>query len=253
MMSEHNLEGKVALVTGSRRGIGEAIAKKLAENGATVAVTDIDESDCAEVVEEIESQGGRALCYELDVTDEDQISEVVDDIVEEEGSIDILVNNAGIYKQEELEQMSKKEIESILDVNLKGTILCTRKVLPHMKDQRDGNIVNIASIAGFVGFPESSVYCATKGGVANFTRELALDVGEHGINVNGVAPGVIDTDMTTDLLEDEETRKGLLANIPKNRIGEPEDIAEAVTFLASEGADYITGQTLVVDGGWLAH
>lgn len=252
-MTEYNLDGKIALVTGSRRGIGAAIAKKLAENGATVAVTDIDESDCAKVVEEIENSGGSALCYELDVTNEDQINEVMGDIVDKHGSIDILVNNAGIYKQAELEEMSDSDIQSMLDVNLKGTILCTRKAVPYMKEQGGGDVINIASIAGFVGFPESSIYCATKGGVTNFTRELALDVGENDINVNGVAPGVIDTDMTTDMLEDEETRKGLLANIPKNRVGKPEDIAEAVAFLASDGADYITGQTLVVDGGWLAH
>ncbi len=246
-----NLKDKVAIVTGARRGIGEAIALKLAEQGAKVIVTDISKEDCQKVVEKIETSGGEGLALKLDVTKEDEIKSVVEETKEKFGKIDILVNNAGIFIQNNLEEMETSEINKMLDINLRGSIMCIKNVLPGMKEQKYGKIINIASIAGFVGFDLSSIYCASKGALVNLTRELALDLGSYKINVNGVAPGVIATEMTKDMLSDEKVKSALLQNIPYNRIGKPEDIASAVVFLVSDESEYITGQTLVVDGGWL--
>jgi len=246
-----NLKDKVAIVTGARRGIGEAIALKLAEQGAKVIVTDISKEDCQKVVEKIETSGGEGLALKLDVTKEDEIKSVVEGTKEKFGKIDILVNNAGIFIQNNLEEMETSEINKMLDINLRGSIMCIKNVLPGMKKQKYGKIINIASIAGFVGFDLSSIYCASKGALVNLTRELALDLGSYKINVNGVAPGVIATEMTKDMLSDEKVKSALLQNIPYNRIGKPEDIASAVVFLVSDESEYITGQTLVVDGGWL--
>ncbi len=246
-----NLKDKVAIVTGARRGIGEAIALKLAEQGAKVIVTDISKEDCQKVVEKIETSGGEGLALKLDVTKEDEIKSVVEGTKEKFGKIDILVNNAGIFIQNNLEEMETSEINKMLDINLRGSIMCIKNVLPGMKEQKYGKIINIASIAGFVGFDLSSIYCASKGALVNLTRELALDLGSYKINVNGVAPGVIATEMTKDMLSDEKVKSALLQNIPYNRIGKPEDIASAVVFLVSDESEYITGQTLVVDGGWL--
>ena len=186
------------------------------------------------------------------ITNEENIKEVVKTIQEKFGRIDILVNNAGIFIQQELDKMDTSKIDKILAVNLRGAILCTKYILPLMKKQSYGKIVNIASIAGFVGFDLSGVYCATKGALVNITKELALDLGKYKINVNAVAPGVIETVMTKDLLGDEKIKSTLLGKIPYGRIGKPEDIANAVVFLASDESEYITGHTLVVDGGWLA-
>ncbi len=252
-MNKYNLNEKVAIVTGARRGIGKRIAMKLAENGAKVIVTDISKEDCEKVADEIKEKNGEALALKLDVTNEEEIKDIINKTVEKYGKIDILVNNAGIYISKELENMETSEIDKELNINLKGAILCTKHILPKMKEKNYGKIINISSIAGFVGFAQSSIYCATKGALINMTRELALDLGKNRINVNGIAPGVIDTPMTKDMLEDENTKNGLMMNIPYGRVGKPADIANAVAFLASDEAEYITGQTLAVDGGWLAH
>ncbi|HOK35148.1 MAG TPA: glucose 1-dehydrogenase [Candidatus Pacearchaeota archaeon] len=246
-----SLKDKIAIVTGARRGIGRAIALKLAKEGAKVVVTDISEEDCKKVVEEIQNLGSEGLALVLDVTNEENIKNVVATAKKTFGKIDILVNNAGIFIQEELDKMETSRIEKELAVNLKGAILCSKNVIPEMKAQNYGKIVNIASIAGFVGFEISSVYCATKGALIAMTKELAMELGKYKINVNAVAPGVIATDMTKDMLEDEKTKEALLSKIPYGRVGEPEDIANAVAFLASDEAEYITGHTLVVDGGWI--
>jgi len=246
-----DLKNKVAIVTGARRGIGKAIALKLAKNGVKVVVTDIDQKECQEVVKEIEELGEEGLALKLDVTDEENIKNVIQSVKEKFGQIDILVNNAGIFIQKELEDMDTSEIDKILSVDLRGVILCIKNIIPEMKEQKKGKIVNIASIAGFVGFDLSSVYCAAKGGVVNMTRGLALDLGKYKINVNAVAPGVIDTDMTNDMLTDENVKTALLSKIPYGRVGKPDDIANAVAFLASNESEYITGHTIVVDGGWI--
>ena len=247
-----NLKGKVAIITGARRGIGKAIALKLAREGAKIVVTDIVKEDCEKVIKEIEDLGSQGLALKLDVTDEEEIKSVAKITKERFGRIDILANNAGICVQEELDKMETSKIDKILDINLRGLILCTKYVLPEMKAKNYGKIINTASIAGFVGFDLSSVYCATKGAIITMTKELALELGKNKINVNAVAPGIIATDMTKDMLADESTKSALLAKIPYGRIGKPKDIASAVAFLASDESEYITGQTLAVDGGWLA-
>jgi len=251
-MNKYDLTGKIAVVTGAGGGIGEAIALKLAESGTKVVVTDINKEDCEAVVEKVEEKGGEGLALKLDVTNEEDIKGMVKTTKDKFGRIDILVNNAGIFIQKELDQMETSEIEKILNVNLKGVILCSKYVIPEMKSQKYGKIISIASIAGFVGFDMSSVYCATKGGIINLTKELALDLGKHRINVNAIAPGVIKTAMTEPLLADKNVKAGLLAKVPYGRIGKPEDIANAAAFLASDESEYITGHTMVVDGGWLA-
>lgn len=246
-----DLKDKITIVTGARRGIGKAIALKLAKEGAKVVVTDITKEDCQEVVKEIEELGSEGLALKLDVTNEEEIKEVIRITKEKFAKIDIFVNNAGIFIQEELDKMETSKIEKELAVNLRGAILCTKYIIPEMKSRNYGKIINIASIAGFVGFDLASVYCATKGALIAMTKELAMELGKYKINVNAVAPGVIATDMTKDMLTDENTKSALLSKIPYGRTGRPEDIASAVAFLASDESEYITGHTLTVDGGWL--
>ena len=248
-----NLKNKVAIVTGSRRGIGKAIVLALAKAGANVVVSDINLDDCNKVVEEIKAIGGNALAVKADVSNPEDVSKMINLTTEKFGKVDILVNNAGIYIQKSLKEITEKDFDKILDINLKGVFLCSKAVVPEMIKQGKGKIVNITSIAGQVGFANSSAYCASKGAIINITRELALELAQHKINVNAIGPGVIETAMTTDLLKDKATKEAMLANIPLGRIGKPEDIANAAVFLASDKADYITGITLFVDGGWLAH
>ncbi len=247
-----NLKNKVAIVTGARRGIGEEVALRLAKDGAKVVVTDISKEDCEKVVKKIEKLGAKGLALKLDVTDEENIKEVIKTVKSKFGRIDILVNNAGIFEQEELDKMDTEKIDRVLGINLRGMILCTKHVIPEMKKQKYGKIVSTSSIAGFVGFALSSIYCATKGAIVNMTKELALELGKYKINVNSVAPGVIETDMTKGMLSDKKVKAGLLMSIPYGRVGQPEDIANAVAFLASDESEYITGHTIVVDGGWIS-
>lgn len=249
---EKRLYKKVAIVTGARRGIGRAIALKLAKEGANVVVTDLSKEDCEDVVKEIKGLGSNGLALKLDVTNEKEIKKVVELTKKKFGRIDILVNNAGIFVQEELEKMDSSAINKIIDVNLRGPLFFIKQVIPIMKKQKYGKIINIASIAGFVSFEKSSVYCATKGAIVNMTRELAVELGKYKINVNGVAPGVIETKMTEGLLKNKKIKSELLKNIPYGRTGKPEDIANSVAFLASDESEYITGETIVVDGGWIA-
>lgn len=245
------LENKIALVTGARQGIGKGIVKKLAQDGAKVAVTDIDKEDCQKVVEEIKKEGGEAKAFKLDVTSKENIKEVIESIKEEWGTIDILVNNAGIAILEDPEKYDLETVEKILDVNLKGALSMSYAVLPDMVEQNYGKIVNIASIAAYVAWQKIYTYAATKGGIVSFTKGLAGDYGAKGINVNAVAPGAIDTKMLDNVSKELGMSEDQLIQItPKGRVGKPEDIANAVAFLASDEADFITGQTLKVDGGY---
>jgi len=248
-----DLKNKVAIITGSRRGIGKAIALALAKAGANVVVSDINLDDCNKVVEEIKAINGNALAVKADVSNPEDVSQMINLTTEKFGKVDILVNNAGIYMQKSLTDVTEQDFDRTLDINLKGVFLCSKAVVPEMIKQGKGKIINIASIAGQVGFANSSAYCASKGAIINITRELALELAQYKINVNAIGPGVIETDMTKDLLEDKATKETLLANIPLSRIGKPEDIANAALFLASDNSDYITGITLFVDGGWLTH
>ncbi len=248
-----DLKNKVAIVTGAKQGIGKAIALELAKHGANVVVSDIDLKECEKVAEEIKDLGTDALAIKCDVTKQDQIDEMMKKTNDKFDNPDILVNNAGVVRQKPFLEFAEEDWDMILDTNLKGLFLVTKAAAKKMAKNERGKIVSIASIAGEVGFANTSAYCASKAGIINLTRELALELSDKGINVNAIAPGVIETDMTEDMLEDEDTKKDLLANIPMGRVGKPEEIAKAVVFLVSDDSNYITGHTLVVDGGWLSH
>lgn len=244
-----DLKDKVAIVTGAQRGIGEACAIKLASLGAKVVVTDISEENCQKVVEQIEKNGGEAIALKLDVTDLENIKEAKDAVISKWGRIDILVNNAGIFDYEELDEIGK--IDKILDVDLKGLMVVTKTILPEMIKNKYGRIVNIASIAALIGSPKMHTYCTAKAGITGFTRVMATELGGMGININTVAPGAIATKMLDQVFSlPGFTEEMILNMIPKRRIGKPEDIANAVAFLSSDDADYITGQVLTVDGGY---
>ena len=241
-----DLSNRVAIVTGSGRGIGRAIALKLAEIGATVVVNDIGET-AQGVAEEIRAMNRQSLAILADVSSSPDVTRMVEETVATYGKIDVLVNNAGIARDQLVLRMSDEDWDKVLAVNLKSVFLCTRAVLRHMVKQRWGRIISIASIVGIVGNPGQANYASAKAGIIGFTRTIAKEVASRGITVNAIAPGFIDTEMTQRLKEDwkQELRK----QIPLGYFGSPRDVAEAVAFLASEEARYITGQVLNVDGG----
>ena len=246
-----NLSNRVAIVTGSGRGIGRAIALKLAEVGATVVVNDIGKAEPVNsVVEEIKAINGQGLAIMADVSSASDVDSMVKTTINTYGKIDILVNNAGIARDQLVMRMSDEEWDSVLNVNLKGVFLCTRAVLRHMVKQRWGRIINIASIVGIVGNPGQANYASAKAGIIGLTRTIAKEVASRHITVNAIAPGFIDTEMTQRLAED--WKQELKKRIPLGYLGSPRDVAEAVAFLASEEARYITGQVLNVDGGMAA-
>jgi len=250
-----DLSGKVAIVTGARRGIGRGIALALAKAGADVTVSDISLEECQKVVEEIEAMGRKGLAVKCDVTQKSEVEEMVAQTVKELGKVDILVNNAGIAGMKPFLEMSEEDWDRVLDINLKGQFLCAQAVAKEMAKQKCGRIINIASIAAGqmgIGFAQSVHYCASKGGVTAMTEAMAVEFAQMGINVNAIGPGIIETAMTEGFLADEQMKQWFLSRIPKKRFGQPEDVAAAAVFLASDEADYITGATLFVDGGWLA-
>jgi len=240
-----DLSHKVSIVTGSARGIGRAIALKLAEVGATVVVSDI--ADAEPVAEEIRAMKRQSLAIPANVSLSSDVNTLVDAVISNYGRVDILVNNAGIARDQLLLRMSDEDWDAVLNVNLKSVFLCTRAVLRHMIKQRWGRIINISSIVGIVGNPGQANYAAAKAGIIGFTKTMAREVGSRGITVNALAPGFIETQMTQQL--GEEQRQELMRRIPLGSLGSPRDVAEAVAFLASEEAKYITGQVLGVDGG----
>lgn len=247
------LKNKIAIVTGSRRGIGRSITLELAKEGAKVVVSDIDLKECQNVCDEIKKTGSDAIAVKCDVSKKRDVDAMVKKTIQKFKRIDILVNNAGVFLMKPFVQMTEKDWDFVLDINLKGVFLCTNAVAKQMVKQKGGKIISIASIAGEVGFMNSSAYCASKAGIINLTRELAMELSPHNINVNVVAPGVIATKMTEDMLKDKKAKEVLLANTPLGRMGNPEEIGKAAIFLASNDSNFITGHTLVVDGGWLAH
>lgn len=246
------LKNKIAIVTGSRRGIGRSITLELAKEGAKVVVSDIDLKECQNVCDEIKKTGSDAIAVKCDVSKKRDVDAMVKKTIQKFKRIDILVNNAGVFLMKPFVQMTEKDWDFVLDINLKGVFLCANAVAKQMVKQKGGKIISIASIAGEVGFMNSSAYCASKAGIINLTRELAMELSPHNINVNVVAPGVIATKMTEDMLKDKKTKEVLLANTPLGRVGNPEEIGKAAIFLASNDSNFITGHTLVVDGGWLA-
>jgi 3-oxoacyl-[acyl-carrier protein] reductase len=242
------LQGKVALVTGASRGIGRAIALELARQGAKVAVNYAgSEAKANEVVEEIKNMGGEAFAIQADVSNAEAVDQMVKAVLERFERIDILVNNAGITRDNLLMRMKEEEWDDVININLKGVFNCTKAVTRPMMKQRYGRIVNIASIVGVSGNPGQANYVAAKAGVIGLTKTAARELASRNITVNAVAPGFITTDMTDRL--SEELKEEMLKQIPLARFGEPEDIAKVVSFLVSDAASYVTGQTLHVDGG----
>ncbi len=243
-----DLSNRVAIVTGSGRGIGRAIALKLAEVGATVVVNDVGQPEPAEsVAEEIRAMNRQSLAILADVSLSADVARLVETTRATYGKIDILVNNAGITRDRLVVRMSEEDWDRVLAVNLKSVFLCTGAVLRCMIKQRWGRIISIASIVGMVGNPGQANYASAKAGIIGFTRTIAKEVASRGITANAVAPGFIDTEMTQRL--EEKQRQELSRHIPLGYLGSPRDVAEAVAFLASDEARYITGQVLSVDGG----
>lgn len=243
-----DLSGKVALVTGAGRGIGRAIALKLAERGAIIAVNDVGDAAPANVVvDEVVAKGSRAASFMADVSAAGEVNKLVEAVVSTFGKLHILVNNAGITRDGLVLRMSDADWDGVLNINLRGAFLCTRAVLKYMLKERWGRIVNISSVVGMVGNAGQANYASAKAGLLGLTKSIAKEVASRGITVNAIAPGFIDTEMTRMLREN--IRQEVLKEIPVGRFGLPEDVAQAVAFLVSEEAGYITGQVLKVDGG----
>lgn len=248
------LTGNKALVTGGSRGIGRGIALALARQGADVAINyHANQQEAEKVVAEIKALGRDSFSLQADVANSASVIKMFEEIKTKWGKLDVLVNNAGVVQFVPFEELSEQQWDVVLDTNLKGQFLCSQQAVKLMPP--GSRIINIASIASGgvgVGFSRISHYTASKGGVVALTENMALDLAAKGINVNAIAPGVIETDMTKDMLIDEKMKAGLIMRIPKGRVGRPEDIGAAAAFLASNEADYITGTVLYVDGGWLA-
>lgn len=241
------LENKVAIVTGAGQGIGEGIAKKLAREGSSIIVSDLVGDKAKEVADDIIRSGGRAIAVKCDVSNSHEVEDLFRQTKEGFSRLDILVNNAGIFPYKTFLEMTEEDWDKVLDVNLKSTFLTSQAAVKLMPE--NSKIINISSIASLIGFPSLVHYCASKSGINGFTRALALELAPKKINVNSVAPGAIETP-GADQGADPEILKQTISMIPLARMGQPEDIANAVLFLASDESSYITGQTIVVDGGW---
>lgn len=246
------LKNKVAIITGAGSGIGRASAVAFAREGARVVVADWGEKTGRETAELIKKQGGEAVFVKVDISSSLDAADMVKQCLAAYGQVDILFNNAGIVKMGALHETAEADWDQVINVNLKGVFLCSKAVIPQMLKQGRGKIVSTASIAGLVGFDQIGPYCASKGGIIALTREMAVEYGSKKINVNCIAPGVIKTAMTKDMLNDPATVKGFAASTPYPRLGEGEDIAMAAVYLASDESDFVTGEVLVVDGGWIA-
>jgi 3-oxoacyl-[acyl-carrier protein] reductase len=242
-----DLSNKVAIVTGSGRGIGQAISMRLAEAGALVIINDINEELANQTVDQIKSIGQQSAAIIADVSSSAEVNRMMAQIKETYGKIDILVNNAGIARDQLLLRMTDDDWDKVLNISLKSVFLCTRAVIRDMMKQRWGRIVNISSIVGLAGNPGQANYASAKAGIIGFTKTMAKEVASRNVTVNAVAPGFIDTEMTQRL--DEKQKADLKQRIPSGYLGSPRDVAEAVIFFASEEARYITGQVLSVDGG----
>ena len=250
-----DLKDKTAIVTGARRGMGRTHAITLAKAGAKVVVSDISQEDCRVVVEEIEKAGGEAIAIKCDVSKKEEVDNMVKAAVDKWGKVDILVNNAGIAEFASFLEMTEEQWDRTLDINLKGYFLCAQAAAKEMAKQKSGVIVNIASVAmgqQGVGFPNIVHYCASKGGIAAMTEAMALELAPYNIRVNAIAPGMIETPMIDAVKSDPKSMEGMLARVPMKRPGQPQEVSNLVLFLASEESSYMTGSTVIIDGGWLA-
>jgi 3-oxoacyl-[acyl-carrier protein] reductase len=245
-------DGKVAVVTGGSRGIGRAIACTLAAAGANVTIFYAGNQTAAkETLTEMENIGCSGMIFQVDVADREQVETAMKQVILQWGRIDILVNNAGITRDHLLLRLTEEDWDQVVQTNLKGVFLCTKAVTRTMMKQKSGRIINVSSVVGVMGNPGQANYVAAKAGVIGFTKAIAKELASRGITVNAIAPGFIQTDMTSIL--DEEVKKQILAAIPLGRFGTTADVAELVRFLASDAANYITGQTLHIDGGMVMH
>ncbi|MET9491597.1 3-oxoacyl-ACP reductase FabG [Nocardia sp. NPDC006630] len=247
------MTSKVAFVTGAARGIGAATAARLAADGFTVVIADLDETACKTAVDAIVADGGKAIAVACNVTDEASVDAAFERVVAELGSVDVLVNNAGVLRDNLLFKMSVEDWDTVMSVHLRGAFLCSRAAQRYMVKQKSGKIVNTSSVSA-LGSRGQANYSAAKMGIQGFTRTLAIELGPYGINVNAVAPGFIVTDMTDATaarvgVDPEEFRTQAAAITPLRRVGQPADIANVVSFLVSEDASFVTGQTIYVDGG----
>jgi len=246
------LNDKVAVVTGGTSGIGKAIAIHYAAEGANVVVVGRNEGRANKVLHAIKTKGGNAIWIGADICNASHVKRVIDNTVDEFGKLDILVNCAGIFLTGDLENFTENDYDISMNVNLKGPFLCIKASVPVMRKQGKGKIVNISSLAGEVGFPQASIYCATKFGVIGLTKALAVELAPFKINVNSIAPGNIETPMNAHLMKNPDYVQFLLDNTPYGRNGCPDDIAPAAVYLASDDSDYVCGATLFIDGGWVA-
>ena len=238
-------QNKVAIVTGAKQGIGLGIAQDLAKAGYNIVISDINQVDCDNTANQIKVEGVQVIGIACDVSNKSQVDNLISQTIQQLGRIDILINNAGIYPFKAFQEIQEEDWDKVLDVNLKGIFLTSQSVSKVMSE--GGRIINISSIASIIGFQGLTHYCASKGGVNSLTRVLALELAAQNITVNAVLPGAI---ATPGAQMPEDNKQQTIANIPLQRIGNPEDIANIVTFLASDKSSYITGQTFVVDGGW---
>ena len=252
-----NLKDKIAIVTGARRGMGKSHALALATQGAKVVVTDINKDECQSVVDEIKSKGGEAAAFAMDVSNKENIDEVISEVVKQFGRLDILVNNAGIFVPKPALEINEEDWDKMLAINLRGEFFCAQRAAKEMAKNKWGRIINISSIVSGgvgIGFMGGVHYTASKGGIIGMTETLAVEWANLGINVNVIAPGAIDTPMMREPGKelDKETMREVISRVPLKRVGSPEEVSAMVAFLASEEASYITGATFYVDGGWLA-
>jgi|YelNatPaOPRAMG01_1025707.scaffolds.fasta_scaffold24136_4 3-oxoacyl-[acyl-carrier protein] reductase len=245
------LKDKVSLITGGARGIGKEIALTLGKEGSKIAICDVNINEALKTKEELEKQLITIEAFQVDVSVYSQVEEMLNKILDKFGKVDILVNNAGITKDSLILKMDEKDWDKVIDVNLKGTFNCIKAVSKVMLKQRYGKIINIASIVGIMGNVGQANYSASKAGIIALTKTTAKELGKRNINVNAIAPGFIDTEMTKVL--PQEIKQKMLEQIPLGRFGMPEEIAKVCLFLASDDSNYITGQTIVVDGGMLMY
>ena len=247
-----DISRKIAVITGGGSGLGQGYAEELAQSGACVVCIGRHEQSLKHTVEKIISTGNKADYFTGDVSDVKFVEKVMSDIYSEYGAIDILINNAGTEIAKPIEKVTENDFNKVISVNLKGTYMMAKEAVKYMRCNKSGKIINIASLGSFIGFAESTVYCASKGAVMQFTKALAMETAKNNINVNAIAPGYFLTEMTKEFFEDIEHNEWICNRIPIGRVGTYKDIIGTLIFLSSHASDYITGQTFVVDGGWLA-